>query len=97
MKTIRTNLSKDSHFVLTNDDDKIIAIINVPQDEQNITEKILQAIKDDSIPVYAVMVNDLYIDPTATCQIISFEVKMQEEEEGEIYFPTYYLTITEMY
>jgi hypothetical protein len=28
---------------------------------------------------------------------ISFEVEMQEEVEGETYFPTYYLTITEIY
>lgn len=97
MKTIKTNLAKDTHFVLTDDNDKIIGIIHVPQDEQNITLKVLQAIKDDCLPVYAVLVSDLYIDPTTTSNSITFEVEIQEERGDEVFVPSFYLTMTEVY
>ncbi len=93
MKLI-ANLSRDSHYVLTDDDDKVIAIIHVPQGEQDITQKVIQAIKDDCQPEYAVLISDLILDPTKTN---SFEVEVQEERGDETHSTTFYLDQTEVY
>ena len=43
---MKTNFTLQRFFVLTNEDDKVIAIINCPAGESNISEKVEQAIKE---------------------------------------------------
>lgn len=44
---MKTNFTKQNHIVLTNNENKIIAIIKCETGAQNITEKLIQAISED--------------------------------------------------
>lgn len=48
MRRILTNLDKEANFVLTDDNDRVLGIINVPSGEQDITNKVLEAVQDDT-------------------------------------------------
>lgn len=91
---ITTDFLRETHFVLTDEDDKIIAIIHVPQGEQDITEKVIQAIKDDCQSEFAVLVSDCVLDPSESN---SFEVEIQEERGDETHPTTFYLDQIEIY
>lgn len=44
---MKTNFTKENFLVLTNDESKIVAIIQCQRGEQDITAKLIQAISED--------------------------------------------------
>jgi len=60
---MKTNFTKQRFLVLTNEDDKVIAIINCESGENNISEKLEQAIREeydaDEVIINAVLVNGI--------------------------------------
>lgn len=58
---MKTNFTTQKYLVLTNEDDKVIAIINCEPGENNISEKLEQAIRDeydaDHVVINAVLIN----------------------------------------
>ena len=54
MGQILTNFNQDTKMVLTDDESRVVAIINIPKGENvDITNKVIQAIKDELTPSYA--------------------------------------------
>ena len=60
---MKTNFTLQRFFVLTNEDDKVIAIINCPAGENDISEKLLTAIEEDydatEVVINAVIINGI--------------------------------------
>lgn len=60
---MKTNLITQTYFVLTNEDEKVIAIINCPAGENNISEKVEQAIREeydaDEVVINAILINGI--------------------------------------
>lgn len=48
---------------MTDDNDRVVAIINVPSGEQDITEKVMQAAKEDAMTVDLVLLYGTTTDP----------------------------------
>lgn len=63
MRKILTNLEKDANFVMTDDNDKVVAIIYVPSGEQDITNKVMSAAQDDTMNVDLVLMYGTTTDP----------------------------------
>jgi hypothetical protein len=95
---ITTDLLRDIHLVLTDEDDRIVAIINVPKGA-DITTKVIQAIEEDTSAHDVKLTQDLHIDGDATTEVITFDVEGYDEgvNEVESFEGTYFLTQTEIY
>jgi hypothetical protein len=96
---ITTELSRDMHFVLTDDEDRIVAVISVPKKEgvTDITDKVMLAIKEDSLTHDVNVTAPLHIDLEASCKPITFDVEGLDNDDDEDFAGTYYLEQVEIY
>lgn len=62
MASIKTNFNTEKHFVLTNNENKIMAIINCPAGKNDISEKVKQAILEDEMFEEVTFENDVLIE-----------------------------------
>jgi len=61
MAKITTNFNTEKHFVLTNSESKIMAIIHVPPGNNDISEKIKRAILEDENAEIVNLLNEFVI------------------------------------
>jgi len=99
---MKTNFTIQRFLVLTNEDDKVMAIINCPAGENDISQKIEQAIRED-FDASEVIINAVLINGIETLEIIS-EYDYNLEIKAEIICPhfepdteKFTLTRTEVY
>jgi len=82
MAKIKTNFNTEKHFVLTNNEKKIMAIINCPAGKNDISEKIIKAISEDENADSVVLVNEFVIDKAGATYILNAIIKDEGEDEG---------------
>jgi len=70
MAKIKTNFNTEKHFVLTNNEDKIMAIINCPAGENDISEKVIKAIIEDEMFEEVTLENDLIMAESGPIYIL---------------------------
>ena len=113
MRKITTNLEKTVHFAVIDDSDRTIAVVQSLSGEQDITAKVLQTIKDDTLTDVELLygtttdpddflneipvTTDLLIEQSDLSDSISFDVQITDEDEEEGYTATYYLETIEIY
>lgn len=87
----------EKHFVLTNEDEKIIAIIKAEAGEIDLTDKIKDAIlADEQLFDLTVYPNDIVMSENGQTYAIPIMSKEFEEDDEE-YNQDYYLTDTAIY
>ncbi len=96
MSSITTDLDRENNFVLTDENDKVLAIINVPIGTTDIDNKLSSAIADDTGDSFEYFETELLINLEATAQTMQFEAMLEDQDE-ERYSGTFYLTRTEVY
>ncbi len=96
MSSIITKLEQEVNFVLTDENDKVMAIINVPKDTKDIDNKLMTAISDDTGDSFLYFQTDLVIDLEASANIIRFDAFLVDDD-GDKYLATFDLTRTEIY
>lgn len=96
MSSIAIKLDQEVNFVLTDENDKVMAIINVPKDTKDIDNKLMTAISDDTGDSFQYFQTDYVIDLEATSKVIQFEAFLEDEGEDR-YLASFYLTRTEIY
>ena len=94
MYRIFTNLLDNSHAVLTNDDNKVIAIISCGMNEE-ITEKVKLAIKEDYI-AEKVEITSIAKDKPVDNQPYEFSANVTDED-GDIVNYGFTLTMCVVY
>jgi hypothetical protein len=67
---IQTNYNTEKHFVLTNNEDKIMAIINCPAGKNDISEKLKKAISEDEELKSITFENDFIMDNLGVIYIV---------------------------
>ncbi|MBC7845530.1 MAG: hypothetical protein H7Y10_03460 [Flavobacterium sp.] len=82
MATIKTNFNTEKHFVLTNNEDKIMAIINCPAGKNDISEKVKQAISEDENAESVTLVNQFVTDKAGATYILNAMIKDECNDEG---------------
>lgn len=96
---ITANLSRDLHFVLTDDESRIVAVISVPKKESvtDITAKVVLAIEEDTLTHDVKVTAPLHIDLEASCKSITFDVEGLDNDDDDDFSKTYYLEQVEIY
>jgi hypothetical protein len=84
---MKTNFTKQRFLVLTNEDDKVLAIINCESGENNISEKLEQAIREE-YDADEVIINSILVNGWETLNEIS-EYDYNVEFIAEIINPNY--------
>lgn len=92
---ITTSLFRDIHFVLKDDEDRIVAVISVPKGA-DITAKVVRAIEEDTLTNDVSLTKDLVITDDSTSNVITFDVE-GKDEDFDNFAKTYYLEMTEVY
>jgi hypothetical protein len=93
---ITTDLLREMHFVLTDDEDRIVAVIKAPIGG-DITERVALAIEEDTLTHDVKLTNGLHIDGDATCEVITFDVEGLDNDDDDDFSKTYYLEQVEIY
>jgi len=84
---IQTNYNTEKHFVLTNNEDKIMAIINCPAGKNDISEKVKQAIYEDEMLDSIKLTNDFIMNESGVIYILNaLIIDIAGEEENESYY-----------
>lgn len=96
MSSITTELERETNFVLTDNQDRVVAIINVPINTTDIDNKLMTAISDDTGDEFLYFQTDYHINLEASAQTIQFEAFIVDED-GDKSLETFYLTRTEIY
>lgn len=96
---ITTELSRDLHFVLTDEENRIVAIISAPKKEgiTDITDKVILAIEEDTLTHDVKVTTPLHIDLVASCNTITFDVEGFDNDDDDDFAKTYNLEQTEIY
>jgi len=84
---MKTNFSKQRFLVLTNEDEKVMAIINCPAGINDISEQVQQAIKEEYDADEAV-INAILINGIETLNVIN-EYDYNVEIKADIICPNY--------
>ena len=92
MATIKTNFNTEKHFVLTNNEDKIMAIIHCPAWKNDISEKVRQAILEDEMFEKVTFDNDFVMEESGPIFIIKTSIIDFEDDIKE---DTRYYSLTE--
>lgn len=97
MNTIKMNFSEETHWVLQDESDKVVAIIVVPSGNVNITARIKQAIEEDIVigDGRIEFVQDIIGDKYDS--LINFSVAITEEDEEDSYITNFSLVKTAQY
>jgi hypothetical protein len=91
-----TNFNRERFFVLTNDENKIIAIIKCEAGIHDITDKLYDAISEDyDAEKVEIRTKDLIIESFDYEQ--SFTVKIFGNDDNDPYKETFTLTTTAIY
>lgn len=96
MSSIKVNLDHEVNFVLTDEENRVVAIINVPIGTTDIDNKLDKAISDDTCDSFQYFQTELDIQLHNSSSELSFEAFIDDEDE-ERYLKTYYLTSTATY
>ncbi len=96
MSSIKINLDKEVNFVLTDENDKVMAIINVPLGTADIDNKLMTAISDDTGNSFEYFQTDYVIDLERISKTFQFEAFLEDEDQDR-YLASFYLTKTEIY
>lgn len=80
MATIKTNFNTEKYFVLTNNEDKIMAIIHCPAGKNDISEKVIKAISEDE-DAETTLVNTFVIDKAGATYLLNAMTKDEGDEE----------------
>lgn len=99
---MKTNFTKQRFLVLTNEDDKVIAIINCESGENNISEKIEQALREefdaDEVVINSVLING--IETLNQVDEYDYNVEIKADiilNDGDYDTETFSLIRTELY
>jgi hypothetical protein len=96
MNSIKINLDHEVNFVLTDEENRVVAIINVPLGTTDIDNKLGKAISDDTGDSFEKFQTELNIQLDNVGNELSFEAYIEEEDEDR-YLRTYYLMTAEIY
>lgn len=77
---IQTNYNTEKHFVLTNNEDKIMAIILCPAGKNDISEKVKQAISEDE-DAETTLVNSFIMDELGVIYTLNAMTKDEFNDE----------------
>lgn len=95
MNFITVDITGELNFVLTDDQSRVLAIINVKESAESIDKQIIEAITDDKGEPFNEFETELHITNAGSISELSFDASL--EGEDEIYSETFYLTRTEVY
>lgn len=96
MSSIKVNLDHEVNFVLTDEENRVVAIINVPQGTTDIDNKLDKAISDDTGDSFQYFQTELDINLSNSANELLFEAFIEDDDEDR-YLKTFYLTRTEIY
>jgi hypothetical protein len=96
MSSIKVNLDHEVNFVLTDEENRVVAIINVPLGTTDIDNKISNAIGDDTGDSFQYFQTELDIQLHNSASEQTIEAFIDDENK-ERYLKTFYLTRTEIY
>jgi len=104
---MKTNFTKENFLVITNTEDKIVAIIQCAKGNQDITQKLVSAISEEYDADAVIFLNqDEKIDENASIVTdktalndfdYEYEFKAIIKADGEEYNETFTLTFTHVY
>ena len=87
MATIKTNYNTEKHFVLTNNEDKIMAIIHCPAGKNDISEKITKAISEYENAERFTLANSFLMNRLSCVFIVKTLIVYDgKREENSIYY-----------
>lgn len=90
MATIKTSFTTEKHFVLTNNEDKIMAIIHCPAGKNDISEKLIKAISEDEDLKTIDLVNEFIIDSPGVIYTINALIVPDYGDDDEEAQSSYY-------
>lgn len=96
MSSITVNLEKEVNFVLSDEEDRIVAIINVPQGTTDIDNKLANAIADDTGESFEYFQTELHIELNNSARQLQFDAFTKDSDDDD-FIRTFYLTRTEIY
>jgi len=92
MASIKTNFNTEKHFVLTNNENKIMAIINCPAGKNDISEKLKQAIIEYEMFEEVTFKNDVLMEESGPIFILkTIIIDFQDDNHTD----TRYYNLTE--
>jgi hypothetical protein len=98
MSSITTELDRENNFVLTDENDKVMAIINVPLNTTDIDNKLSTAISEDTGDKFLYFQTELLINLEASAKTLEFDAFLEDPDDDEYrYLATFFLTRTETY
>jgi len=83
---IQTNYNTEKYFVLTNNEDKIMAIINCPAGKNDISEKVKKAISEDEDLQSIELQNDFIMDSLGVIYTLKAKTINEIDDENESYY-----------
>lgn len=96
MSSIKVKLDREVNFVLTDEENRVVAIINVPIGTTDIDNKISRAISEDTTDSFEYFQTELQITMNNSMEALEFDAFIEDEDEDR-YMKTFYLTRTESY
>lgn len=81
MATIKTSFTTEKYFVMTNNEDKIMAIIHCPAGKNDISEKLIKAISEDENAETVTLVNEFVIDKAGATYLLNAMIKDECDDE----------------
>ena len=97
MSSITVKLEKEVNFILTDEEDRVVAIINVPQGTTDIDNKLANAISDDTGESFEYFQTELHIELNNSASQLQFDAFTKDLDDDDDYIRTYFLTRTEIY
>ena len=95
MYNIKTNFTRNCKFVMTNDESKVVAIINVPIGAL-ITDQVLMAVKEELIQEQVFLTHEVDFDEFDYEATIKVKI-IDEDNDNDCYTLDFDLTLTEEY
>jgi hypothetical protein len=90
---MKTEINIDRIFVLTDDENRVVAVIEAPLNIEDFKAKICSAITDDTNYENVVITNEFIFDEDT----FNLEFEAEYEEDGEEEVRTWYLDKTGLY
>jgi len=92
---VLTNLPNYTLLVVTDNNDKVLGIVEVESGEQDITAQLEEVISDNDDYNFVSVLSDLEIE-WAT-EVFEIDVELEDEDDDERYTNSFYFTAAELY
>jgi formyltetrahydrofolate synthetase len=85
MAKIKSNFNIEKHFVLTNGEEKIMAIIHLPAGKNDVSEKIIKAISENENAESVILSNQFVINKAGATYMLNAVVFNNIETSSNYY------------